>query len=291
MLFTRYPVLPARAHLYGGNITDLTQLQKTDGLLKIMSQGYDYSASINLSGVANVSQAATDIRDALNKHLPLAAVTTRSSITPVSVSFTGSINQEVLDVTSLTSGSIQIGSHISGPGLPAGVQITSQLSGTPGGVGDYGFFLRYGTIPSETLTESYGLLTVGSVSSGTVAAGQQITGGRRGAENNILPHTAIEENLDGGTGAGSTWVVNYAQTVGGVADENMTMTGAPLEVNYKRGGSITAHSGHFLIQQWPDVNWESSKLTYMWGSAAGDLRLTKASGAFDSTPGQTRPRG
>jgi hypothetical protein len=284
MLFARYPVLPARAHLYGSNVNDLQQLQGVKGLLSITSQGYNYSGDVNLSNVTSFSQAAADIRRALNKNLAVEAVTAGSSITKRSVSFTGSIQQEVLDVTSIRSGSsIEIGSYISGPGVPARTQITSQLSGTPGGVGRYGFFLREGEVPSETLTESYGVLTVGSVNSGTVVAGQQITNGIRGLRNNILPHTAIEENLSGGDGAGSKWVVNFAQTV---ASENMTMTGAPLEVSYKRGGSITPHSGHFLVQQWPDVNWNSSSLSYMGGSAGASLGLSESSGAFLSTPGQ-----
>ena len=56
------------------------------------------------------------------------------------------------------------------------------------------------------MTETYGVLTVGSASSGTVAIGQQVTG------TGVLPCTAIEANLSG-SGAGSTWVVNKTQTV------------------------------------------------------------------------------
>jgi len=79
--------------------------------------------------------------------------------------------------------------------------------------------LPEGHISTETLTETYGVLKVGS---GTVAIGQQVTGA------GVLPLTAIESNLSG-SGAGSTWLVNYAQTV---ASENMTMTGAPLHSCY-----------------------------------------------------------
>jgi hypothetical protein len=132
------------------------------------------------------------------------------------------------------------------------------------------------------LTESYGVLTVGSVSSGTVAVGQQVTNGSRGSADNILPHTAIEDHLNG-SGAGSTWVVDYAQTV---ANEGVTMTGAPLAVTYRHVKGPTGSTAYFLIQQWPDVNWISSSLSYMGGSAAADLGLTEAAGAFDSTPGQ-----
>lgn len=53
MLFARYPVGGARARLYGSNIAGLTlsQLQAINGSLSITFQGYDFSASVNLSGV------------------------------------------------------------------------------------------------------------------------------------------------------------------------------------------------------------------------------------------------
>ena len=226
MLFTRYPDLPARAHLYGANIRDmsLAKLQAINGSLTITSEGYNYSGSINLSGATSFVSAANIIANALNKNLPIAAVTTGSWIAPVSVSFTGSISYGNLTVSTLLPGSgIEIGSYISGPGIPAGAQITSQINGTPNGVGTYGLFVREGVVSSETITESYGVLTVGSVGSGTVAVGQQVTNGTRGSKDNILAHTAIEDNLNG-SGAGSTWVVDLAQNV---AAEDVTMPGLP----------------------------------------------------------------
>jgi hypothetical protein len=60
MLFTRLPVLSARAHLVGGNISSMTlaQLQAVNGMISITSQGYTYSASINLSGVTGSGTTA-----------------------------------------------------------------------------------------------------------------------------------------------------------------------------------------------------------------------------------------
>jgi hypothetical protein len=138
MLFTRYPDEPARAHLYGSNIDNLTlaQLQAIKGSLSITSQGYAYSGSVNLTGVASFSAAASRIMAALDKNLPVAAVASGSSIAPVSQSFTGSINTNVLNVTSIPPGSsIQIGSVITGNDVPPGAQVSAQLTGTPGGVG------------------------------------------------------------------------------------------------------------------------------------------------------------
>ena len=222
MLFTRYIPTGERPHLLGANISNLTlsQLQSINGSLSITFQGNAYSGSINLSGVSGFSAAATAITSAINSNLPVDAVTTGSSIAPVSVSFTGSLNSYLLQVTSVSSGSIELGAQISGPGIAAGSQIITQLNGTPGGVGLYSLYVSGGTVSSETVTETYGVLTVGAVTSGTVAVGQEVTGG------GVLPLTAIDGNLSG-SGPGSTWLVNNAQTVAG---ENMTMRATPLSV-------------------------------------------------------------
>ncbi len=272
MLVVRFPLGGNRAHLYGANVSNLTLLQATNGSLSVTSQGYNYSASINLSDVTSPTLAATAIQAALNENLPVAAVTTGDSIAPVSVSFTGSTNGLLLDVTSISSGSIEIGALISGAGVPAGTQINSQITGAPGGVGLYGLYVPAGIISSETMTESYGELTVGSVSSGTVADGEQVTGA------GILPDTAIEENL-----GGNTWLVDFAQT----ANENMTMTGAPLSVLYTAVTGATENSGCFSIQQNGYFNYDTASLTYATGSAAGALGLTQASGASLAALGGT----
>ena len=189
------------------------------------------------------------------------------------MSFTGSIDYDVLKVTALSSGSVQIGSLISGPGVPSGTQITGQITGTPNGVGIYSLFISEGTIASEPMKETYGVLTVGYTSSGKVKIGQQVAG--------LLPDTAIETSLNG-SGPGTSWVINNAQTV---TSQSLTMTGAPLTVTYNSVTGATKNSGFFKIQQNDDFNYQSSSLTYATGTAARSLGLTKASGAFDSTPG------
>ncbi len=162
MFFTRLPVLSARAHLFGGNVGNLTlaQLQAiTNGTLTVTSQGYNYYGTLNLSHATSFKDAATKIQAALNKTLPVAAVTKGSSIAPVSVSFTGSVNNLLLNVTNVSSGSIQVGGIISGADIPANAQITSQLNGTPGGAGTYGLYVPDGHTATGSLTETYGVLT------------------------------------------------------------------------------------------------------------------------------------
>ncbi len=279
MLFARYPVGGNRAHLFGADVSNLTlqQLQAINGPISITSQGYVFSGSVNLAGVTSFTAAAVAIQAALNQNLPVAAVTTGDSIAPVTVSFTGTTSGLLLQVTSISSGSIEIGALISGAKVPAGTQINAQLSGTPGGVGLYSLYVPAGTIASESMTESYGVLTIGSVSSGTVADGEQVTD----ASGQVIPDTAIESNLSG-SGAGSTWLVNNALTV---SSENMTMTAAPLSVVYTAITGDTANRGYFSIQQNGDFNFNSSSLTYATGSAAAALGLTQAAGASLSPVG------
>ena len=119
---------------------------------------------------------------------------------------------------------------------------------------------------------------MGTVVSGTVADGEQVTD----TSGNVLPDTAIESNLSG-SGAGSTWLVDFAQTV---AAENMTMTGAPLSVLYTAITGATKNSGYFSIQQNGYFNWDTASLTYASGTAAAALGLTKAAGALLDTPGE-----
>jgi hypothetical protein len=170
---------------------------------------------------------------------------------------------------------------ITGPGFPGGLQVVSQLSGTPHGAGTYAIWYTQGrgfSIPPQTLTETYGVLTVGSVGPGVVAVGQQVTD----ATGSVPPVTAIQAHLSG-SGAGSTWVVNKPQTV---AREAMTMTGAPLKVMYRPTNGATVNSGAFWIQQNGNFNFATSTMSYAEGAAAGPLGLTRGSGAYLSSPGQ-----
>lgn len=63
MLFTRFPDEPARAHLYGANISGMTlaELQTIKGSLKITSQGYDLFGTFNLAGVTSFAAAGVKI--------------------------------------------------------------------------------------------------------------------------------------------------------------------------------------------------------------------------------------
>ena len=281
MLFTRFGSW-VRTHLLGANISNLTlsELQSIKGSIALTFQGYTYSGSIDLSGVESFPAAGNAIQNALNSNLQVAAVTAGSSIAPVSVSFKGSINGARLQVTSVSSGSIEVGGIVSGPGIKPGSQIIAQQSGTPGGAGQYLFFGRAGTVPSETMTETYGVLTVGSVNSGTVAVGQEVTGA------GVLPVTAIDRHLSG-SGLGSKWIVDNAQTVAG----DITMTATPFSVSNKSFVGATENNDFFEIEPNGAFGFDNnpSSLSYMSGTAAAALGLTQLSGAINSSPGGHHP--
>ncbi len=284
--FTRYGN-GQRPHLLGANISSLTlpDLQSINGTLTLTFDGFTYSGYVDLSGVASFSDAALKIKDAINSHLQVAAVTTGSSITKKSVSFTGYTgatgNSAHLYVTSVSSGTIEIGGVVSGHGLAAGAQIIDQLNGTPGGPGEYSFFQFSGAVPaSEAMTETYGELTVGSVTqghgTGTVAVGERVTGA------GVPPLTAIDTNISG-DGPGSKWVVNNALNVAG----DITMTAPSLTVENQFYAGATENNDFFEIQPNGVFGFDHNRsyLSYMGGTAADALGLTQASGAINSSPG------
>ena len=288
--FTRYGN-GQRPHLLGANIAadSLTTLQAINGTFSLTFDGYTYAGNVDLSGVTSFSDAALKIRDAINSHLPVAAVTTGSSITPKSVSFTGYTggtgDTAHLYVRSVSSGTIEIGGVVSGHGLAAGAQIIDQLNGTPGGPGEYSFFQSYGDVPaSEAMTETYGELTVGSVTKGSVAIGERVTGA------GVPPLTAIDANISG-NGPGSTWVVNNALNVAGNPGD-ITMTAPSFTVENQFYVGATENNDFFEIQPNGvfgfDLN--PSSLSYMSGTAADALGLSQASEAIDSSPGGSTRR-
>lgn len=130
------------------------------------------------------------------------ASATGSSIAAGSSSVTGSISDDILTVTAVGSGTLYPGTTVTGTGIPSGVQIVSQLTGTTGGVGTY--LLNVGGIAqtaSETITGAYGILTIGTAT-GVFAIGDILTG------SGVVAGTAITANLTGSGGTGGTMVVN-----------------------------------------------------------------------------------
>lgn len=141
---------------------------------------------------------------------------------PSTGSFTGSIGSQtstfaaaisgnVLNVSSVATGSVQIGGLLSGgTGIIPGTSITSQISGgTIGGVGLYTVSPGDQTVASAALTESWGLLNVNSGVTGTLGLGVTLTG----TTTALTANTLITQFISG-TGGTGTYVVNNSQSVG-----------------------------------------------------------------------------
>ena len=132
------------------------------------------------------------------------------------------------------------------------------------------------------MTETYGVLTLGSVTSGTVAIGEEISGP------GIPDNTAIIANLSGTTGPGSSWLINNAMDL---SDHSLTMTGPPLSVVANQLDGATENNDFFEIAPNGAFGFDKnpSTLSFASGSAAGLLGLTQESGAIDSSPGGQHP--
>ena len=100
------------------------------------------------------------------------------------------------------------------------------------------------------MTETYGLLTINTVTSGTVAANLAVSAG------DVLKYTATM------SGTGNQWIVDLApkQTAG---PENMTLTEPPIQVLWNPIKGPTTNSGSFILQTWSNFNWNGSTITYL----------------------------
>jgi hypothetical protein len=127
---------------------------------------------------------------------PTQGASVTASISQQTSSFTASINGDVMTVTAIGSGTLVPGTIITGTNVTTGTAISSQLTGTSGGTGTY--LLNYGQqqqVVSETITGTYGLMTVTALGSGTLVLGGLLGGTGVAASSYI---TGL------GTGAGGT---------------------------------------------------------------------------------------
>lgn len=140
-----------------------------------------------------------------------AATATGSSIAASTFSVTGSIQGDILTVTAVGSGTVVRGATISGTGISGSPQISAQLSGTAGGVGVYLISVsQQSNIASETISGTYGTMTVGTMTVGTgFSVGQTLVVG-----GSVVAGTNITQLLTGTGGNGSTFAVSNNTVVG-----------------------------------------------------------------------------
>src|SRR6185312_14075333 len=86
---------------------------------------------------------------------PVTGAAVAGATAPQTAGFTGAVNRttNVLTVSAVASGVLGQGAVIAGAGVPAGSQILSQVSGTPGGIGTYNVSGTYGAdVVAEAMT-------------------------------------------------------------------------------------------------------------------------------------------
>lgn len=110
----------------------------------------------------------------------------------------------ILRVSAVGSGVVVTGATISGTGVTTGTKVGPQISGTPGGVGDYEVSIPQ-TAASTTVSGAYGTFTAASAVTGTFGVGQVLSG------TGVTTGTTISAL---GTGAGGlgTYIVDTSQT-------------------------------------------------------------------------------
>lgn len=176
---------------------------------------------------------------------PAGATATSWSIVAETASFSGSIAGGVLTVTGAVTGTIYPGSVLSGTGVASGTSIATQLNGTPGGDGTYSLNTPEQTVPATTITASYGLLTLTTVSAGNFGVGDTLTGATTG----VAAGTQITQFITGTGGSGSTAAVNLTQSSSSGGQGNLT---AALNVETKWYCRSSGLPGEIVkISAWP----------------------------------------
>lgn len=215
-------------------------------------------------------------------------------------SFTASAAGTTLTVSAVLTGSLWPGDALSAAGLPPGVSVVTQLSGTTGGIGTYQLSLDVGTLVSTTLTAASTVLNVTSVSSGVLQVGQTMLG------IGVSPATLITSQISGTTGGVGLYRLSEVQTVAPVAMattlilnaqiqpmtwrdiqqmEGITLQGTRWKIylygqvdglvrQESKGGDLiilpppSPHAGTWLVvqvlEQWPD--WVCAAITLQDGS-------------------------
>lgn len=134
------------------------------------------------------------------------ASSTTAAIAASAFSVTGSVAGNVLTVAIVGSGTLVPGATIANASLPTnpGPKIVAQLSGTPGGVGTYALNVgELAVAAGQTITGTYGTLTLGGASAVPFAVGDVISG------TNVVAGTKVTAGLTGtGGGAGDTVAVD-----------------------------------------------------------------------------------
>jgi len=168
LYFAQYNTVDVAAYLRGGSVAAMTlaTLQALSGPFNVTIDGVSKTSNPNLAAATSFSNAAVLIAAALGILGAQAA------------SFTGAIAGNVLTVSAVASGALDVGQFIAGAGVAAGTYVTALGTGT-GGPGTY-TVSNTQTVTSEALTS-----TVPAVSYDPVASAFVVNSGSTGASSTI----------------------------------------------------------------------------------------------------------
>jgi hypothetical protein len=258
LLFAQFNQAAVGAYLRGGDISSLTvaEIQALAGseLTVTVNGTTTTTAGIDFTDSTSLSSMAQFISTALGLLGPVQAVVTGTQ----GASFTGSLAGTVLTVTAVAYGVVGPG-VITGVGVTANTRITSQLTGTTGGIGTYAVSISQ-TLSSVAMTVAGNILKVTAITSGTLAVGQAIDG------TSIPANTFIASQASGTAGGIGNYIVGS-----NAAAASTTLTASIPVVTYD---SITG--GLVVIS---DTTGPASTITFASNTAAAALGLTEATGA------------
>jgi hypothetical protein len=263
MLIAQYPSAAVAAYVRGGPANTLTipQIQALTGNITVVVDGYTHTAtSLSLSAATSYTAAGSLIQAGLNASQPVSASVTGAIAPSPTTTASGSIAGNVLSVGTVTAGTLVPGTILTGTGVTAGTMITGQLSGSAGGAGTYAVNTAQ-TVPTTTLTGSYGVLTVSAVTSGTISVGQTLSGSGVAAGTQVT-------GLGTGTGLAGTYYVSPSQTT---TSGTISAAATPVVV------SFDSTSGGFVISS--GIAGTASTIAYPTGTLADALYISATTGA------------
>lgn len=180
----------------------------------VMNRGTTY-AQVNQKAFANFADGSASFA-AAGAAAPGAGSGSTSTIAAATFAATGSISDNLLTITALSSGNIYAGAAFTGTNVASGTQITSQI--TPlkagealNGIGRYRVNIPEQVVASTALSGTYGVLTVAGTVAGTFGSGATLTG------TGVTAGTTVGQQLTGTPGGAGTYVVAPTQTVASTA--------------------------------------------------------------------------
>ena len=172
---------------------------------------------------------------------PTTATAATSSIAAATgISAIGAIAGNVLIVASVSAGTIVPGAILTGTSVATGTQVTQQISGTTGGVGQYFVNIADQSVPAGTaISGTYGILTLGATPSANFTQGSVLSGSGVTTGTVLWSQPTLQAN-------GGTAIVSPSQTA-----SSTTIT-ATLNVETKWYAVSNAPAGGLIkISSWP----------------------------------------